>query len=193
MAAVNSTMLPLGTPVPLIDLPDAVGERWLLDEQAPYSPALLVAFVCNHCPYVRHLGPAIGAAASRWSDLGVVVVAINSNDADAYPDDAPEAMVATAIEWGWNFPYLVDAEQTAAHAFAAACTPDFYLFDSDRQLAYRGRFDGSTPGNDVAVTGDELDAAVRAVLAGTVPSAEQIPSIGCNIKWRPGREPSWFG
>jgi thiol-disulfide isomerase/thioredoxin len=193
MVAVNSTMLPLGTAVPAIDLPDASGRRWRLEDEAPASPALLVAFVCNHCPYVRHLGPAIGDAAGRWQALGVVVVAVNANDAGAYPDDAPDAMLTTAAEWGWDFPYLVDADQTAAHAFRAACTPDFYLFDADRRLAYRGRFDGSTPGNDVPVTGDELDAAVRAVLDGTVPSEDQVPSIGCNIKWRPGNEPDWFG
>ena len=191
--AVNSTMLPLGTPVPEIDLPDATGRRWQLSVEAPASSALLVVFACNHCPYVRHLGPAIGAAASRWQREGLVVVAINSNDAEAYPDDAPELMPATAGEWGWEFPYLVDADQRVAREFAAACTPDFYLFGADRRLAYRGRFDGSTPGNDVPVTGDELDAAVTAVLAGRTPTEDQLASIGCSIKWRPGNEPAWFG
>ena len=191
--AVNSTMLPLGTPVPEIDLPDAAGRRWRLSVDAPASPALLVVFACNHCPYVQHLGPAIGAAAARWQADGVVVVAINANDTDAYPDDAPERMPGAAAEWGWDFPYLFDADQRSAHAFAAACTPDFFLFDAGRQLAYRGRFDGSTPGNDVPVTGDELEAAVVAVLAGRAPTVEQVASIGCSIKWRPGNEPPWFG
>jgi len=193
MVSVNSTMLPLGTPVPPIDLPDASGNRWRLDVDAPTSPALVVAFVCNHCPYVQHLGPTLGEAASAWMAAGAVVVGINANDADAYPDDAPSAMVETAAAWGWDFPYLVDATQDTAVAFGAACTPDFYVFDADRRLAYRGRFDSSTPRNDEPLTGAELDAAVRAVLAGDAPDADQWPSIGCNIKWRPGHEPPWFG
>jgi len=194
MVAVNSTMLPLGTPLPPLELPDPDGVVWSAPVDAAGAPALVVAFVCNHCPYVRHLGPELGRAAARWQQAGAAVVAVNSNDAAAYPDDSPAAMVTTAADWGWTFPYLVDAEQSAAHAFAAACTPDFYVFDAARQLAYRGRFDGSTPGNDVPVTGDELDAAVRSVLAGgSVPAEEQVASIGCNIKWRPGNEPPWFG
>ena len=194
MVAVNSTMLPLGTPLPPLELPDPTGAVWSATRDAADAPALVVAFVCNHCPYVRHLGPDLGGMAADWQRAGAVVVAVNANDADAYPDDAPEAMIATADEWGWTFPYLVDAEQSAAHAFAAACTPDFYVFDASGLLAYRGRFDGSTPGNDVPVTGDELDAAVRAVLAGDpVPAETQVASIGCSIKWRPGHEPPWCG
>ena len=193
MASVNSTMLPLGTPVPQIDLPDASGHRWQLDVDAPSSPALVVAFVCNHCPYVQHLGPAFGTAAAEWMAAGAVVVAINANDADAYPDDAPAAMDPTAASWGWQFPYLVDATQATAVAFGAACTPDFYVFDAARRLAYRGRFDASTPRNDEPLSGVELDAAVRAVLAGEAPDPDQWPSIGCSIKWRPGNEPPWFG
>ncbi len=193
MAAVHSTMLPLGTPLPELDLPDPTGARWS-STAVGEVPALVVAFVCNHCPYVRHIGVEFGRAAARWQQAGAVVVAVNSNDAEAYPDDSPEAMLATAAEWGWSLPYLVDAEQSAAHAFAAACTPDFYVFDAGRHLAYRGRFDGSTPGNDVPVTGGELDAAVTAVLAGgSVPADSQVASIGCNVKWRPGNEPPWFG
>jgi thiol-disulfide isomerase/thioredoxin len=194
MVAVNSTMLPLGTPLPPLELPDPTGAVWSAARDAAGAPALVVAFVCNHCPYVRHLGPALGRSAAAWQQAGAAVVAVNANDADAYPDDSPEAMVATALDWGWTFPYLVDGDQSAAHAFAAACTPDFYVFDAAGRLAYRGRFDGSTPGNGVPVTGDELDAAVRAVLAGRpVAADDQVASIGCNIKWRPGNEPAWFG
>ena len=151
----------------------------------------LVAFVCNHCPYVKHVARDLGTAARRWVDQGIGVVAINSNDADQYPDDRPERMVEQAESWGWNFPYLVDADQTAARAYRAACTPDFFLFDSSGALVYRGRFDGSTPGNNVPLTGEELDAAVVALVAGEPISTDQRSSVGCSIKWKPGNEPGW--
>jgi peroxiredoxin len=192
MVAVNSTMLPLGTPAPDFELPDAGGRVWALHD-FDEAPVLVVAFVCNHCPFVRHIGHRLGQLAAEWTAAGAAVVAINSNDTDAYPDDAPPRMVETAAEWGWSFPYLVDADQSVATAYRAACTPDFYVFDAGRRLVYRGQFDDARPSNDVPVTGADLDAAVRAALAGEEPPAEQHPSIGCNIKWRPGNEPDWFG
>lgn len=191
MPAVPSTMLPLGTPAPDFALVwPATGETWRLSEHAG-APALVVAFVCNHCPYVRHIGPRLGEVGNALMEAGATVVAINPNDVDAYPDDAPDRMVETAAAWGWRFPYLHDEDQTVAAAYRAACTPDLFVFDADRRLAYRGQFDGSRPGNDVPVTGEDLDRAVRAVLAGRPVDGEQHPSLGCSIKWKPGREPDW--
>jgi peroxiredoxin len=192
MVSVNSTMLPLGTEAPAFSLPDAKGAPWSLDDQ-PDAPALLVMFLCNHCPYVKHLARELGLLTQRFLSRGVTVVGINSNDADAYPDDGPPHMVDMARIHGWDFPYLVDADQRVAHAYRAACTPDFFLFDGARRLAYRGQFDASRPRNDLPVTGADLKAAVDALLAGEAPAAEQYPSIGCNIKWKPGNEPEWFG
>lgn len=185
-------MLPIGTEAPYFTLPDPSGKNWSLDDVAG-PRGTLVAFVCNHCPYVRHIAPVLGEAARRWVAAGVGVVGVNSNDTDAYPDDRPEHMAKQAAEWAWEFPYLTDADQSVAHAYRAACTPDFFLFDADRRLAYRGRFDAARPSNDTPVTGEELDAAVQAVVAGTPVGTDQIPSIGCNIKWRPGNTPPWFG
>lgn len=190
--AVESTMVPLGTTAPDFTLPDPSGSSWSLAEAAG-KHGTLVAFVCNHCPYVRHIAPALGVAAARWIEQGVAVLAVNPNDADRYPDDRPELMPAHAADWGWSFPYLHDAGQAVARAYRAACTPDFFLHDDAMQLVYRGRFDGSTPRNGVEVTGAELDAAVQALLTGTPQPAEQFASIGCSIKWRPGQEPPWFG
>jgi thiol-disulfide isomerase/thioredoxin len=191
MVSVRSTMSALGTPAPPFTLPDALGTDVLLAEHADGRP-VLVAFVCNHCPYVRHIGPALGATADGWMQAGLAVIAINSNDVENYPDDRPDRMVATAQEWGWSFPYLVDESQQVAQAYRAACTPDFFLFDREHRLAYRGQFDDSRPRNEVAVTGADLDAAVRAVLEGRQPVDEQRPSMGCNIKWKPGNEPDYF-
>jgi thiol-disulfide isomerase/thioredoxin len=183
-------MLPLGTEAPDFSLPDPDGTMWTRDQLAgPHG--LLVAFVCNHCPYVRHVAPTLATAAARWKDAGVGVVGINSNDATRYPEDAPDRMAEHARDWGWDFPYVVDGEQAAALAYRAACTPDFFLFDDERRLVYRGRLDGATPGNDVPVTGDELDAAVSAMLSGAAVSTDQRPSVGCSIKWKPGNEPGW--
>lgn len=192
MVAVESTMLALGTQAPGFALPDPAGKTWSLEDVAG-ARGTLVAFVCNHCPYVRHIAVDFGEAAARWSEAGVGVVGINSNNADAYPDEHPDQMVEYADGWNWAFPYLIDRDQSVAHAYRAACTPDFFLFDDSRCLVYRGRFDASTPGNNEPVTGVELDTAVNALLAGDPLSAEQVPSIGCNIKWRPGNEPPWFG
>ncbi|MPY77670.1 MAG: redoxin domain-containing protein [Actinophytocola sp.] len=192
MVAVESTMLTLGTTAPEFALPDPDGTVWSL-EQVAGQRGTLVAFVCNHCPYVRHIAVELGEATSRWIADGIGVVGINSNDVASHPDDRPERMAEQAAAWGWTFPYVSDTDQSVAKAYRAACTPDFFLFDDSRCLVYRGRFDGSTPGNDVAVTGEELDVAVRALLAGEPTSGDQVPSIGCNIKWARGNEPEWFG
>ena len=192
MVSVNSTMLDLGTAAPDFELPDPNGRRWTR-AQFEGAPALLVAFVCNHCPYVKHIGRELGLLTQRWMTRGVAVVAINSNDVERYPDDAPDKMLVTARQYGWDFPYLVDEDQQVARAYRAACTPDFFLFDADQRLFYRGQFDESRPRNDHPVTGVALDAAVRAALAGEAPPADQWPSMGCSIKWKPGNEPDYFG
>lgn len=188
--AVTSTMLELGTEAPDFDLADPTGARTTLADRRGAS-ALLVAFLCNHCPYVKHLGRELGLLTQRWMARDVAVVGINSNDVDAYPDDAPEKMLATARQYGWDFPYLVDDTQAVAQAYRAACTPDFFLFDGEARLAYRGQFDDSRPRNDRPITGADLDAAVKAVLAGEPASADQWPSMGCSIKWKAGNEPDY--
>ncbi|WP_219632708.1 NTP transferase domain-containing protein [Haloechinothrix aidingensis] len=192
MARVESTMLTLGTHAPDFALPDPSGKIWSLDAVAGQH-GTLVAFLCNHCPFVAHIAVPFGQAAARWIDSGVSVIGINSNDTDTHPEDGPEKMVEFATEWNWTFPYVSDPTQSVAHAYRAACTPDFFLFDSGRRLVYRGRFDAATPGNDEPVTGAELDSAVTALLRGAPLDPEQRPSIGCNIKWKPGNEPSWSG
>ncbi|MEZ5237628.1 MAG: thioredoxin family protein [Microthrixaceae bacterium] len=192
MVAVNSTMLPLGTEAPQFELRDGAGRACSLSEIAEGSP-VLVAFVCNHCPYVRHIGPTFGRVAEELRSMGVEVVAINSNDVEHYPEDAPDKMVTTAEQWGWSFPYLFDEDQAVAKAYRAACTPDLFLFDGGHRLAYRGQFDSSRPRNDEPIDGSDLLAAARAVVAGEPVPEPQVPSIGCNIKWREGNEPEWFG
>lgn len=178
--AVSSVMVPLGTPAPDFALLDVTGK--IVDRAEFTGPALLVAFLCNHCPYVRHIENALGEVLSGYPALDVIGVC--ANDADAYPDDAPEHLAEQARRAGWRFPYLVDAEQEVGRAFNAACTPDFFLYDARRRLAYRGAFDDSTPGNGKPVTGALLRAAVDRVLAGeSVPEPHQ-PSMGCSIKWR---------
>ena len=191
MVAVSSTMVPLGTPAPAFRLPAADGTVHALDG-AGGAAATLVMFLCNHCPYVRHVAPRLGALTSEWHTRGVQAFGINSNDVEAHPDDAPEHMLAAARGWGWDFPYLVDASQDVARAYRAACTPDFYVFDGDLRLAYRGQLDASRPRNDEPITGADLGAAIDAVLAGRPAPEPQHPSMGCNIKWRPGNEPEWF-
>lgn len=192
MAEVPSTrILPLGAVAPEFELADAAGQTFTLDDvRGPRG--LLVMFVCNHCPFVIHLAPALAEFARELDALGVGVVAINANDVERYPADAPDKMLAFAREQGWSFPYLLDADQSVAHAYVAACTPDFYLFDGELKLAYCGQFDGSRPRNATPVTGADLREAVRRMLAGEPPLAEQRPSSGCNIKWRPGNEPAHF-
>jgi len=190
MARTPSTMLALGTRAPDFSLPDYDGRQHALQDMAA-APALLVAFICNHCPFVRHVRNEFAAFAREYRARGLAVVAINSNDLEAYPQDGPDAMRAEATELGYEFPYLVDATQAVAKAYRAACTPDFFLFDAQRRLVYRGQFDDSRPGNGRPVTGADLRAAVDRTLAGDAPGPDQSPSLGCNIKWRPGNEPDY--
>ena len=186
--AATSTMMPLGTEAPDFSLPDPAGRRWSRDDFGD-APGLLVMFICNHCPYVKHVRRELALLSQRWQERGIAVVGVQSNDWDAYPDDAPERMADEARTVGYTFPYLVDESQDVARAYGAACTPDFFLFDGDRRLAYRGQFDASRPGNGVPVTGADLRAAVDAVLGGRPVDTDQRPSIGCSIKWRPGNAP----
>jgi peroxiredoxin len=188
--AVTSTMLPLGTRAPDFRLPDPSGREWARDDFAG-APALLVMFLCNHCPYVRHIRDALASATREFQERGVAVVGINSNDIAAYPDDAPKRMEEEARAVGYEFPYLVDETQEVASAYRAACTPDFFVFDGGCRLVYRGQFDDSRPANRRNVTGADLRAAIDAVLTGRAVTLEQQPSMGCNIKWKPGREPDW--
>ncbi|MPZ95478.1 MAG: redoxin domain-containing protein [Propionibacteriales bacterium] len=179
--AVPSVMVPLSTPAPDFALPDLDGRTVRLDALTD-APALLVAFLCNHCPYVRHVEDELGRLVSRHPD--VAVVGVCTNDADAYPDDRPEQLAEQARRAGWTFPYLVDADQSVGRAYDAACTPDFFLYDGERRLAYRGAFDESTPGNDIPVTGDLLAVAIGQVLGGQPVPEPHRPSMGCSIKWR---------
>jgi peroxiredoxin len=192
MVQTASTMLPLGTPAPDFRLPDTQG-RTVARDDFKGSPALLVAFICNHCPFVKHVRSGLAAMARDFQQKGVAVVAINSNDVETYPEDSPDKMAIEAVSAGYSFPYLFDESQAVAKAYKAACTPDFFLFDKARRLVYRGQMDGARPGNSVPVTGSDLRAAVDAVLAGKPVAKEQKASMGCNIKWKPGNEPSWFG
>jgi peroxiredoxin len=185
-------MLALGTPLPSFELPDTDG-RTVKSEDFAGAPALLVAFICNHCPYVKHVEHEFARLAAEYQKRGVAVVGISSNDSRAYRDDRPEELRRQKERVGFTFPYLYDESQQVAKAFRAACTPDFYLFDRERRLVYRGQMDDSRPSQAVPVTGRDLRAALDAVLAGSEPSAEQKPSLGCNIKWKPGNEPGYFG
>jgi peroxiredoxin len=184
-------MLPLGTPAPDFDLPDTDGRRVRRSDFAG-APALLVMFICNHCPYVKHLRADLARLAREYMGRGVGVVAVSSNDPAAYPDDSPAAMVQEKVEWGYTFPYLFDSSQEVAKSFQAACTPDFFLFDASGRLAYRGQYDDSRPGNDVPITGRDLRAALEAVLEKRAPDPDQKPSIGCSIKWKPANAPDYF-
>jgi len=192
MARVPSTMLPLGTPAPEFSLPDLDGGVVRLEDYRE-EKALLVMFICPHCPFVKHLRKGLADFARDYRPRGVAIVAINSNDIERYPDDSPEKMAEEAGEAGYTFPYLFDETQEVARAYRAACTPDFYLFGADRRLVYRGQFDGSRPGNDIPVTGEDLRVATDALLDGREVPDDQAPSLGCNIKWKPGSEPEWFG
>ena len=192
MAQTPSTMLALGTTAPAFSLPDPASDKIVALEDFADSPALLVAFICNHCPFVKHLRSAFAQFAREYQPLGLATVAINSNDVLHYPADGPKEMVVEARQAGYTFPYLYDASQDAAKAYRAACTPDFFLFDRERKLAYRGQLDDSRPGNGKPVTCVDMMAAVDAVLAGRTVHGEQKPSLGCNIKWKPGNEPDYF-
>jgi len=192
MAATPSTMAPLGGDAPDFTLPDANGKEHSLTDFGE-AAGLLVAFICSHCPFVVHIRREFGAFAREYGEKGLGVIAIVSNDLNQYPQDGPQGMIKEAEEGGYDFPYLLDEDQEVAKAFQAACTPDFFLFDRDRKLAYRGQFDDSRPGNGLPVTGRDLRAAADAVLAGEPVGEDQRSSIGCNIKWKPGNAPDYFG
>ncbi len=188
--AVSSTMLPLGTPAPRFALLEPLTGRTVsLDDFD--QPALLVMFICNHCPYVRHVQKGLVDLRADYSVADLGMVAVSANDPSVYPEDAPDRLAAEARAQGYRFPYLFDETQQVAAAYTAACTPDFFLFDRGRRLVYRGRLDASRPGSDVPVTGADLRRAVDAVLSGEKVPAEQLPSLGCSIKWCPGNEPSY--
>ena len=191
MVSVNSTMVRLGSEMPSFELPDATGQ--IVSSSSFAGTPALVMFICNHCPYVKHIRPRLAEVTKDLAARGLAVVGINSNDSELYPDYSPEAMKTEAEEYGYTFPYLVDEDQSVAKAFHAACTPDLFLFDGDGKLAYRGQFDSSRPKNDEPVTGADLQAAAEAVLHGLPVPGDQRPSIGCNIKWKPGNEPDYFG
>jgi peroxiredoxin len=185
-------MLPLGTQAPDFSLVNVDGRTVSLADFKG-APALLVVFMCNHCPFVKHLAAPLAQFAHEYMHKKVAVVGISSNDVANYPADSPEQMVHEAEDQGYTFPYLYDDTQEVAKAYRAACTPDFFLFDCDQKLVYRGQFDSSRPDNGVPITAADLRAAIDAVLAGKKPSDKQLPSIGCNIKWIPGNEPDYFG
>ena len=191
MSRTESTMLALGTPAPDFSLPDVAHNRLVTLAELRGARPLLVMFISRHCPFVMHVA---GELARIDRDYGerVAMVGISSNDVEGYPDDAPDRMAAMARDFGYRFPVLGDGSQDVARAYAAACTPDFFLFDADRRLVYRGQLDASRPGNGIPVTGSDLRSALDAVLAGESVRAEQLPSMGCNIKWKPGNAPAHF-
>ncbi|WP_067458676.1 thioredoxin family protein [Actinomadura macra] len=186
--AIASFMVPLGSSIPAFRLPSVAGGT-VSDEDFREAPALLVAFLSNHCPYVRRIEAGIGAVTAEYAAKGVVTVAIGSNDTVRYPDDDADHLREQAARAGFTFPYLLDETQETAHAYRAACTPDFFLYGGDRRLAYRGQFDGSRPKNDVPVDGSSLRAALDLVLAGEPVPEPHTPSLGCGIKWKPGNDP----
>jgi peroxiredoxin len=191
MARTPSTMLPLGTRAPDFSLLDFDGQRHALADFAG-ARALLIVFTCEHCPFARHVRVEFARFAAEYLSRGLAIVAVNSNDLGAYPQDGADAMRTEARTNGYGFPYLIDADQSLAKACRASCTPDFFLFDGDRRLAYRGQFDASRPGDGRPVTGADLRRAADTVLAGRPVEAEQRPSLGCNIKWKPGAAPDYY-
>ena len=190
MAAVESQMLELGTPIPAFTLPDADGTMHSLPDAAD---AYVVMFICNHCPFVIHVADQLAAVGRDYADRNVAIIAINSNDVANYPADGPGAMKAEAANRGYSFPYVLDEDQSVAKTFRAACTPDFFVFDRGQKLVYRGQLDNSRPSNSEPVDGHDLRNAVDNALKGEAASAAQTPSIGCNIKWKAGNEPDYFG
>ncbi len=191
MARTESTMLRLGTAAPDFELPDVVSGRRVSLGTFAGRKALLVMFICRHCPYVKHVEKELTRLGSDYADQPVGIVAISSNDAASYPDDAPESLREMAVGLGFRFPLCYDETQEVAKAYAAACTPDFFLFDEERCLVYRGQLDGSRPGNSTPVTGVDLRTAIDAVLDGRPVGSLQKPSLGCNIKWKPGNAPTY--
>ena len=192
MVKTASTMLPLGTAAPDFSLPDVTGKMVSLADYAD-APVLLVVFMCNHCPFVIHVAAGLAELAREYQGRGAAVVGINSNDVESFPDDAPAKMAEEVRRRGYTFPYLYDETQEVAKAYRAACTPDFYVFDTDHRLVYRGQMDSSRPQSGIEVTGEDLRAALDAALAGQPVSEQQRASLGCNIKWKAGNEPDYFG
>ncbi|TVP83826.1 MAG: thioredoxin family protein [Thioalkalivibrio sp.] len=194
MARTPSQMIDLGTEAPNFSLPDVVSGNTISLDDFPDAKGFMIAFICNHCPFVQLIRHEFARYGREYTDKGIAVIAINSNDIQAHPEDGPDAMRDDARRFGYTFPYCLDEDQSVAKAYQAACTPDLYLFDADRKLVYRGQFDAARPGNDVPVTGADLRAASDALLAGqAIPAEEQKASLGCNIKWKPGNEPAYYG
>ena len=191
MVRTASTMLSLGISAPNFSLPDTEGQTVTLSDFDD-AKALLVIFLCNHCPYVKHVAPELARLGNDYASKGLKIVGISSNDVENYPDDSPEKMAEEKSAQGYNFPYLYDEDQAAAIAYQAACTPDFFLFGAEQKLAYRGQLDESRPKSDHPLNGEDLRKAIDAVLGGQQPTSDQKPSIGCNIKWKPGNEPTYF-
>ncbi len=191
MAATESTMTGLGTPAPDFELPDLLTSGPITMESFAGKHGLLVMFICPHCPYVKHVEKELARVGRDYAGQSLGIVAISSNDAAQYPDDGPEGLRLQAVDAGFSFPYCYDESQEVAKAYRAACTPDFFLFDKSRLLVYRGQLDGARPKNEVPVTGADLRSAIDALLAGEPVMGDQKPSIGCNIKWKPGNEPDY--
>lgn len=191
MVRTASTMLPLGTTAPHFSLPTPSGEMVSLDQFRGHK-GLVVMFICNHCPYVKHVAPELARVSAEYMAKGIGFVGISSNDIEKYPEDAPELMAEEAKRQGYLFPYLFDEDQSVARAYKAACTPDIFVFDSEMKLVYRGQLDDSRPKNDRPLTGADLRQALDNILEGKPVSEDQKPSIGCNIKWKPGAEPEYF-
>jgi thiol-disulfide isomerase/thioredoxin len=184
-------MIDLGSPLPAFDLPDTEGRR-VKETDFSESSCLLVMFICNHCPFVKHIRLELARFSRDYQGSSLAIVAVNSNDIEAFPEDGMEAMREEVAEVGYLFPYLLDETQEVAKSFRAACTPDFFLYDKDRKLAYRGQFDGSRPGNDIPVTGKDLRKSVDLLVSGGRVPEMQAPSVGCNIKWKKGNQPEYF-
>ncbi|MBT6724243.1 MAG: thioredoxin family protein [Pirellulaceae bacterium] len=191
MVKTASTMLPLGTQAPDFSLVNTDSQTVSLSDFSG-KPALLVMFICNHCPFVKHIAEELSVLGREYQSRGAGIVAISSNDSTKHPEDSPEQMVHESENRGYVFPYLFDEDQAVAKAYKAACTPDFFLFDGEQKLAYRGQLDASRPGNGIPVTGTDLRSALDAILSGQPVTENQTPSIGCNIKWVESKEPEYF-
>ncbi|PYG00340.1 MULTISPECIES: thioredoxin family protein [unclassified Thioalkalivibrio] len=192
MARTPSQMIELGTEAPNFQLPDVVSGETISLDSFPDAKGYMIAFICNHCPFVQLIRHEFARYGREYTEKGIAVIAINSNDIEAVPEDAPDAMRDDARRFGYKFPYCLDEDQSVARAYQAACTPDLYLFDAERKLYYRGQFDSTRPGSDQPVTGEDLRNATDALLAGQPAPEPQHPSLGCNIKWKPGNEPAYF-
>ncbi|MDJ0713041.1 MAG: thioredoxin family protein [Prochloraceae cyanobacterium] len=193
MARTQSTMLKLGTKAPNFQLPDVVSGNTISLETFADKKAILVMFICQHCPFVKHVQQELAKIGNDYADRSLGIVAISANDVANYPDDSPDNLKVMATDLDFKFPLCYDESQEVAKNYTAACTPDFFLFDGDRALVYRGQLDESRPSNDKAVTGKDLRSAIDAVLADKEIDRDQKPSIGCNIKWKPGKEPAYYG